>query len=212
MLVRHPFGNRTDCDTLSGMKPKRNCAACGGEIPSKRRATQRFCSSVCYGKSNRGVARKGNVKHRVVLPPEGHPLAIDGGRVPAARIVLYDKIGPGAHPCNWCSNEIDWNAQRYAPNAIIADHLDWDPSNDAPDNLVASCNPCNAHRRAGGTSTRLTDDDKTIIWGGVRTRAVELFCQVCGARFLIPPSATFDGKGRTCSRSCARRLPRRSRP
>jgi hypothetical protein len=76
-----------------------------------------------------------------------HPLASQVGHVKRARKVLYDTIGPGPHFCHWgCGKLLGWGGS----DGICADHLDGDTSNDDPNNLVPSCNPCNARRALAG--------------------------------------------------------------
>lgn len=70
-----------------------------------------------------------------------HPLAIRGA-VAEHRKVLYDKIGPGPHPCHWCRKMLYWGGH----DGICVDHLDDDKSNNDPENLVPSCSPCNSLR------------------------------------------------------------------
>lgn len=144
---------------------------------------------------------------------KSHPVAPPSGVAPIARIVLWDKIGPGPHACHWCGGEVQWTtAGPYAPAALLADHLDWDPTNDVPENLVPSCNPCNAHRRKNGQARIIKDGELKTLWGGCVTRAVERHCETCGSRFLTIPAEVKKGKGRFCCRSCARRAPRRPKP
>lgn len=81
-----------------------------------------------------------------VVTVHGHPLA-ESGQVLEHRVVLYDAIGPGEHPCHWCGKTLTWQAG-IADTAIVADHLDSDRANNAPANLVPSCNPCNVGRAA----------------------------------------------------------------
>lgn len=76
-----------------------------------------------------------------------HPLASKNGDVGEHRMVLYDKIGPGPHPCYWgCGKLLEWGGLE----GIIADHVDHDKSNNDPANLVPSCNPCNWRRPKDG--------------------------------------------------------------
>lgn len=91
---------------------------------------------------SRGIPRGAYVE--VVRP--GHPLA--GRRNGAAlhRVVLYDVIGPGSHPCHWCGSEVSWDAPRYSPQELQADHIDQDRSNNDAANLVPTCGPCNTSR------------------------------------------------------------------
>ena len=79
-----------------------------------------------------------------------HPLAMRNGKVYTHRLALYEKLGPGVHACHWCSQPIQW-LPKGMPHAINVDHLDNDGANNDPNNLVASCHPCNTHR--GGMRT-----------------------------------------------------------
>ena len=87
----------------------------------------------------------------ISLGKPGHPLADSRGIVYVHRMVLFDKIGPGPHRCHWCSAKVRWligDGPRGVgvDGALITDHLDFDPSNNEPANLVPSCNSCNAGR------------------------------------------------------------------
>ena len=74
------------------------------------------------------------------LRPDAHPLADSSGYVFEHRAVLYDKIGPGVHPCHWCGRELIWR------EGLEVDHIDFDRANNAPANLVPSCHRCNTGR------------------------------------------------------------------
>lgn len=69
-----------------------------------------------------------------------HPLATKNGKVLEHRVVLYDKLGSGQHPCYGCSKALVWNYN------LVVDHLDFDKLNNNPDNLVPSCDSCNVKR------------------------------------------------------------------
>jgi len=84
---------------------------------------------------------------------QDHPLADSRGIVYVHRMVLFDKIGPGWHPCHWCGAIVTWR-KGLAPDTLTADHVDFDPSNNDPANLVPSCNLCNSQRRV----TRVTSN------------------------------------------------------
>jgi hypothetical protein len=84
----------------------------------------------------RYVLAKGYV---VRYAPE-HPLASDTGLVPEHRMVLYDVLGPGPHPCHWCGAPHNWSD-------LHADHLNFDRQDNRPANLVAACFACNSGRR-----------------------------------------------------------------
>lgn len=71
---------------------------------------------------------------------KGHPVANRSGGVWVHRMVLYDSIGPGPHPCHWCDAPVDWG------EGLTADHLNWDRRDNRPCNLVPSCMSCNSTR------------------------------------------------------------------
>jgi hypothetical protein len=186
------------------------CETCGKNFELRQtHRSGRFCSLACYhavGPGGRGPRTEVTKGPRTVAVP-GHPIAPPSGVTAESRVVLYDKIGPGAHQCHWCGEEVAWIAGGgpATPNTLIVDHLDWDFRNNDPANLVSSCNKCNAHRTRSGDRRRLEEEETIVVWSGVPTRAVERECEYCGSAFLIPPSATKRGRGRFCSRSCARR-------
>lgn len=86
--------------------------------------------------------------YRMAEVPE-HPLAGKYGLILVHRKVLYDRIGPGWHPCHWCGELVEWRVSKLAKGVLVVDHLDHDILNNAPGNLVPSCNPCNFRRRRG---------------------------------------------------------------
>lgn len=93
-----------------------------------------------YG--NGSLASTGYIETR----RKGHPLARAHNHVLMHRVVLFDKIGPGPHPCHWCQKPVDWEVG-LSETALIVDHVDWDRANNDPDNLVPSCHRCNTGRR-----------------------------------------------------------------
>lgn len=93
-------------------------------------------------------------KHRAypLVRAKGHPLATSGHVAYLHRMILYDRIGPGTHPCHWCGTPVTWRAP--LPHTLEADHLDGNTANLHPANLVPACRPCNAGRvgqRPGAT-------------------------------------------------------------
>lgn len=76
----------------------------------------------------------------------GHALARVQGKVLEHRRVLFDLIGPGPHPCHWCSVPVDWSYGLDPEDVLVVDHLDFDGLNNEPSNLVPSCHPCNSAR------------------------------------------------------------------
>lgn len=171
--------------------------------PRHRGRPNPFCSSPCYGKNLSKRPKKEGVERRMVTRRD-HPIAPPSGVISCARVTLYEKLGPGEHPCNWCGVALTWHPEsRYSPNALLADHLNHDPTDDEAGNLVASCNACNGHRRRRGDSKLISSKEPTVLRGGKPTRAVERRCNICGDLILI---AWADLKhpmgGRFCSPSC----------
>jgi hypothetical protein len=118
-------------------------------------------------------------RYRTMKIAHDHPLSRDGDdKIYVHRKVLYDKLGPGEHPCHWCKRPLTWVGE--GPR-IHVDHLDNDTWNNTPDNLVPACNPCNARRTA---LTALScpaghpwTTDNTYIRPDTRTRQ----CRTCRA-------------------------------
>ena len=78
---------------------------------------------------------------------QDHPLATRGsGQITEHRVVLYDAIGPGPHPCHWCDRPLNWGGR----TGLQADHLDGVKTNNDITNLVPSCISCNRRRAAAG--------------------------------------------------------------
>lgn len=79
-----------------------------------------------------------------------HPLASKSGRVLTYRASLYSRIGPGTHPCSWCAAPVTWTVVssrgRKTCADLVVDHLDGDPRNNDPGNLVPACSRCNVLR------------------------------------------------------------------
>lgn len=95
-------------------------------------------------RGSRGTVRSDGY---VVLNRPEHPLSAKGGLVMEHRSVLYDAIGPGEHECHWCSTSVSWERTWPAhADALVVDHVDHDRSNNDRDNLVPSCQRCNANR------------------------------------------------------------------
>src|SRR5689334_2898842 len=80
------------------------CEKCGKDFLARPTTKQfprpsRFCSQECAG-------NKPGTALRMKVYRKDHPLADGQGRVSLYRCVLYDKIGPGTHPCHWCQNPV----------------------------------------------------------------------------------------------------------
>ena len=84
----------------------------------------------------------------VLLRMPDHPLASDSGILAEHRAVLYEKLGPGTHPCHWCGTSVVWARRKSEAKGqrLFADHIDGDRQNNAPGNLVPSCCACNTTR------------------------------------------------------------------
>jgi hypothetical protein len=202
------------CRVLDRQPALRPCVQCGASFrPKAGSRVGRFCSKGCYyaAGAERNGPRVAQYKDQRMVTAHGHPIAPPSGVVAVARLVLYDKVGPGEHPCHWCAASVAWKTG-LVEGALIADHLDWNRNNDDPANLVPSCHSCNGHRRRTGDAPLLQDDDLTMLWGGSRTRAVRRYCLVCDDAFLTIPAAVKKGRGLYCSRSCARRVRRATLP
>lgn len=180
-----------------------NCGAAITRPPSLLKGRHAYCDRECRSEG----MRKMRTKTRRMRVDPSHPLAGKTGRFAEARAVLYDRIGPGPHPCHWCGQAVNWAVGLIGqrPDTLIADHVNGDPLDDRPENIVPACGTCNGSR----TQAIRTDED-FVIRGSRRLRATPRTCETCGAEFLSVLSEVAIGKGRFCSRSCARLAPRRA--
>lgn len=196
-----------------GNRVERTCEQCGQSFTAKHtfvlQGVARFCSRGCFDLSRRGP-RVVDVRYRM-MRAKGHPVAPPSGIAPVARVMLYDHLGGGWHPCHWCGRLVGWRPGVGVrdPDALLVDHLDHDPTNDVLPNLVPSCNDCNSHRTINGRRSRIQPGDLTKRMADGRVvRVIERSCELCGGSFLTRTAEVKKGKGRFCSRSCARRAPR----
>ena len=84
-----------------------------------------------------------------------HPIASVSGYILEHRLVLWEAIGPGEHPCHWCGETVTWDVRTPgSPGCLTVDHLDRVRDNNARDNLVPSCIKCNVGRGLRGKKRR----------------------------------------------------------
>lgn len=135
-------------------RTKRRCSVAGCE----RNVWSRELCNLHYSRRNRTgdvgpvgltVAPQGSGGRRpdgyVVLARPGHPIAAANGQVLEHRLVLFDAIGSGEHPCHHCGAVVSWDKSwPKDPDGLVVDHLDRDRSNNERTNLVPSCQPCNS--------------------------------------------------------------------
>jgi hypothetical protein len=145
--------------------------------------------------------------YRIVIR-RGHPLAYVGGQAAEHRVVLYDHIGPGVHPCHWCSTPVEWTKKAYNRKGnLTVDHLDGDKHNNALENLVPACSSCNTKR---GLDHKTVKDDEVFVIraDGRKARATKRTCAGCETEFLVESRALRTGeklgkpRGVYCSRQC----------
>jgi len=193
---------------------RRICRWCGTEfdaLPGNvRKGYGNYCSRKC-GAFGRWDGKRVDYGYERRVQPD-HPLANKNGQVRVHRAVLFDLIGDGTHPCRWCGKPVTWRrpgagwGTQNGLGVLLPDHLDGNPRNNAPENLVPSCNHCNVWR---SSPRKVRDDELFVLHSyGWRVRAMRRICETCGAEFLaranLPP-----GSGRFCSVPCARCAPRR---
>ena len=132
-------------------RPCEEGCTCKKHTPSAERnakiAAARMGVSVHGGPAQGFYLMKG---HRYLTGVWDHPLSSKKGVVAEHRMVLYDTIGPGPHPCHWCGKPLDWGGAQ----GIQADHVDEDKLNNDPANIVPSCLHCNLWRNGGPWAPR----------------------------------------------------------
>jgi len=128
------------------------------------------CNSCYYRQRRTGTLARRQYAYRgkhssgyVVLTLPGHPLATSKGYLMEHRSVLYEAIGPGTHPCHWCSKPVGWLKGSSRRGSLVVDHLDGDKANNARVNLVPSCSPCNWSRGLMMSWVRKHQDDP-VLW------------------------------------------------
>lgn len=199
------------------MPVDRTCQWCEKQFCVKpsvaKRGDAKCCSRSCAANLQWMTQRKG-VGYRDIRAI-GHPLANKNGTAREHRIILFDRIGPGSHPCHWCGKAVtwrypgaDWGTPRGC-GVLITDHLDGDKRDNSPDNLVPSCHRCNVWRNP--PQVPIEEGELFIVKAnGERCRAVKRLCERCSAEFLVRKTPSRLRDARFCSMSCAARSRGRS--
>lgn len=136
---------------------------------------------------------------RIYIPE--HPLSNSHGMLGLHRAVLFQKIGPGSHPCHWCGKEVSWtNRAGSSSKGLVSDHVDGDRTNNDLSNLVPSCGGCNILRTRG---LRIKDGELYLVnCQGARCRAVRFNCILCGKEHVTVQSRQHE----FCSRGCSNKF------
>ena len=139
------------------------CTEPGCDKPSRNKASAAMCKmhyhrwyrhgSTDMSAANLRTAVKTG-KYRIVEMPD-HPTAAPCGKAYEHRVVLYGSIGPGQHPCHWCSRPVTWDLPSTDPSGLQVDHLNNRRDDNRLENLVPSCGNCNAGRGAKRRSEAL---------------------------------------------------------
>lgn len=166
--------------------------------PGRPGRHRKFCGNECARESRRQSASFGNNYIQVQAP--GHPLVGRNGRAFEHRLVLWNKIGPGTHPCFHCGVAVTWAPGKgNAKGALITDHLDRNPRNNDPENLVPSCPRCNTRNTARAV---LNSEDHVVCATGRRLRSERRTCVNCSREFVAWPNKADPTYGTFCSRAC----------
>lgn len=162
---------------------------------------RKYCNKTCSNAGRRLPDSRYRAKYRMVTVRPGHPLATPkGNRVPEHRLILWDKLGPGPHPCHYCDLLVDWlPGLRTQQGALVTDHVDRNSHNNASDNLVASCQTCNIKNRAYDVRD---DEEYRVASDGRRLRGTSKPCARCGEPFVPWPVAKGKPIGKYCSKKC----------
>lgn len=178
------------------------CERCGAAFTRVPTQSGKHCSKTCAYAARR--KDEPTARRMLVLPH--HPLALNSPYVPEYRALLYEVIGPGKHPCHHCGAPVEWRpGDGCGPGVLVVDHLDRNPMNNALENIAPSCQRCNIMN-----SDRVIADneDFRVLRSGTRLRGEPRNCEHCGGSFVTWTKNPGPGRGRFCSRSCARRGPR----
>jgi hypothetical protein len=154
---RHYYAWKRTGDPLGRIKYKSATGLCEVEGCARPHCTQGLCNTHYAALRRNGdlVKRRSGAPRRpghVVVNFEGrralyapeHVLARKSGLVAEHQLVLFDAIGLGPHRCHWCDEWTNWGWPMR--HKLTVDHVNWDPTNNAIENLVPACHPCNSKR------------------------------------------------------------------
>jgi hypothetical protein len=123
------------------------CAIDGCDKAAKTRdwCSMHYARWYRHGSTDRRVRKwiASNGYEQAFLPD--HPTASSTGQVYTHRVVVFDAIGAGTHPCHWCSKPVTW-CNRDWSTELVVDHVNADKLDNRIENLVPSCNRCNVQR------------------------------------------------------------------
>jgi len=152
---------------------KPNCIVDGCEKPARSASGTSMCPmhyhrNYRHGSIERVATRlsiAGDTGRYATTDAKGHPVAPPSGKAYVHRVVLYDALGEGPHPCHWCGTLVDW---RSTEQQLEVDHLDFDRRNNDVANLVPSCRNCNVGRAMQRRASALREEG---WWSGNDTVA-----------------------------------------
>jgi len=117
------------------------------KIDNELTVIERFALPVPYPdgwtiKKNKNYYRLGNA--------HAHPISDSNGCLPYHRWILFEKLlCPAVSRCHWCEYILPWKHCGVKDSMYLivnCDHLDKDPYNNSPSNLVPACFWCNMNR------------------------------------------------------------------
>ena len=193
-LVVHHFDGWSLNNSLDNLRP--SCGPCNNSEGAKNQ--EQWAKLRCFELPRKPLKSRYKKLRRV-----GHPLATKDGHLAEHRLILYEKIGPWAHECNWCQRMLRWTPGKMEEDSILPDHINWNTHDNSPDNIVPSCPKCNAlHRQRYNLNP---GEFMAEYPSGMRYRATWKNCEGCGALFAKKVSERGRDKGRFCSKSCSSR-------
>lgn len=174
------------------------CKECECEFESRSRPEPKRCLPCSRHREWRPL-KGADSRRRMTVP--FHPVAGARGGAVEHRVVLYDAIGGGAHACHWCKRSVTWRHENESVawrDELVADHVDANPKNNRPENIVPACNSCNITRSRRG----LLNESNSVVVSGHRYSAVTRVCNSCRGSFMARVAEVNRGGGKYCSQAC----------